>query len=518
MKNIFEYTDYKSDQTVKSQVVIIGSGCGGMTLAKKLTESGIGVIVLEKGGYYTPDKFDNRELNMSGKIDGERNLSSTESGDTFLLYGNNVGGASVHYWADTYRTPDDRLLHWEQKYGIKGHTKADLNPAWDELTESLSVAHPPENQWNKMNLIFKKAVEDLGWGSDAILSARKNCQGSGHCQQGCFFNAKQSQLITHLPTALEKGAILYADMQAEKLVFEGNKVKQLIASAIDRPSNQPSGVKITFEAEHFVVAAGGFNSPDFLLRQEGLKEKLPALGKYFGFNPVVMVYALFDEEIKMYRGLPAAWSSEKYRLASYNDKKEYLEGGYLLLPNQTQPSATAAVLGGFNDEDHEWMVNFNKVGGTIAWLDDCEDELGEITVNSDGKRLINYPYGPTTQKMIRDTLKKQVNINFKAGAKKTLIADFKGTTINSLDEINKIDDIKITSNGLMIVAPHPFGGCRMGADSETSVVDFSHRVHGYDNLFVSDPSVFPTGPSVDPSFTIMAFSYIVAKEIAKVVK
>ncbi|MCP9768474.1 GMC family oxidoreductase [Lacihabitans sp. LS3-19] len=513
MKNIFEYTDYTKDQTIKAQVCIIGSGCGGTTLAKKLAKNRIDVVVLEKGGYYTPNVFDNRELNMSGKIDGERNFASTENGDTFLLYGNNVGGASVHYWADTYRTPTDRLVHWEQKYGIKGHTKADLDPAWDELTETLSVAHPPENQWNKMNILFKKAVEDLGWGSDPILSARKNCQGSGHCQQGCFYNAKQSQLITHLPTALDLGARLYADMQAEKLVFEGKKVKKLIASAIDRPSNKPSGIKYTFEAEHFVVAAGGYNSPDFLLRQPELKEKLPALGKYFGFNPVVMAYALFEEDIIMYRGLPAAWSSEKYRLASYNDQNEYEEGGYLLLPNQTQPAATAAVLGGFTAEAHEWMQNFNKVGGTIAWLDDCEEELGEISVNSDGKRLINYPYGPNTQKMIRDTLKKQVLINFKAGAKKVLIADYKGTTINSLAEINKIDEIKITSNGLMIVAPHPFGGCRMGADPKNSVVDYTHRVHGYDNLFVSDPSVFPTGPSVDPSFTIMAFSYIVAKEI-----
>jgi choline dehydrogenase-like flavoprotein len=37
---------------------------------------------------------------------------------------------------------------------------------------------------------------------------------------------------------------------------------------------------------------------------------------------------------------------------------------------------------------------------------------------------------------------------------------------------------------------------------------------GIDNLFVADPSVFPTGPSVDPSVSIMAFSYIAAEHIA----
>jgi choline dehydrogenase-like flavoprotein len=40
-----------------------------------------------------------------------------------------------------------------------------------------------------------------------------------------------------------------------------------------------------------------------------------------------------------------------------------------------------------------------------------------------------------------------------------------------------------------------------------------HRVHGTDNLFVTDPSVFPTAPSVDPSLTIMAFSCVAAAHV-----
>jgi choline dehydrogenase-like flavoprotein len=38
-------------------------------------------------------------------------------------------------------------------------------------------------------------------------------------------------------------------------------------------------------------------------------------------------------------------------------------------------------------------------------------------------------------------------------------------------------------------------------------------VHGIKNLYVADPSVFPTAVSVDPSYTIMAFSYIAAQSI-----
>jgi choline dehydrogenase-like flavoprotein len=53
----------------------------------------------------------------------------------------------------------------------------------------------------------------------------------------------------------------------------------------------------------------------------------------------------------------------------------------------------------------------------------------------------------------------------------------------------------------------------MGSSAENSVVGFDHRVHGLDNLYVSDPSVFPSPPSVDPSLTILAFSFVAADSV-----
>ncbi len=57
----------------------------------------------------------------------------------------------------------------------------------------------------------------------------------------------------------------------------------------------------------------------------------------------------------------------------------------------------------------------------------------------------------------------------------------------------------------------------MGRDPRTSVVGMDHRVHGTDNLFVTDPSVFPTAPSVDPSLTIMAFSAVAAEHVRQAI-
>jgi choline dehydrogenase-like flavoprotein len=53
---------------------------------------------------------------------------------------------------------------------------------------------------------------------------------------------------------------------------------------------------------------------------------------------------------------------------------------------------------------------------------------------------------------------------------------------------------------------HLVGGCRMGADAESSVIDADHRVWGIPNLFVCDGSVMPTQGSANPALTIMALA------------
>ena len=51
---------------------------------------------------------------------------------------------------------------------------------------------------------------------------------------------------------------------------------------------------------------------------------------------------------------------------------------------------------------------------------------------------------------------------------------------------------------------HPCGTCRAGTDPQNSVVDSSFRVHGTDNLYIADASVFTTSGGTNPSLTIAA--------------
>jgi choline dehydrogenase-like flavoprotein len=78
-------------------------------------------------------------------------------------------------------------------------------------------------------------------------------------------------------------------------------------------------------------------------------------------------------------------------------------------------------------------------------------------------------------------------------------------------ELWKMDDswLKLTSDTY-----HAMGGTRMGTDPKTSVVDCNLQVHGVPNLFVASCSVFPSGGSSNPTFTMMALTLRLATFLA----
>jgi choline dehydrogenase-like flavoprotein len=115
--------------------------------------------------------------------------------------------------------------------------------------------------------------------------------------------------------------------------------------------------------------------------------------------------------------------------------------------------------------------------------------------------------------MLKDLVKKQVLLHLACEAREILVAGGEALRIADPADVARIDVLDVRAGGLLMGSPHPSGGCAMGRSSEDSVVDSSHRLHGVDNVFVADSSVFPTPPSVDPSFTIMGFSYVAAEQV-----
>ncbi|MBW7455829.1 GMC family oxidoreductase, partial [Paenibacillus sepulcri] len=69
--------------------------------------------------------------------------------------------------------------------------------------------------------------------------------------------------------------------------------------------------------------------------------------------------------------------------------------------------------------------------------------------------------------------------------------------------------------GGLSAGQHQAGTLRMGNDPSTSVTDPIGRIHGYDNLWVSDGSVHVTNGGVNPVLTILALAFRTAENLVK---
>ncbi len=508
---IIEYHDVKRDLQEEADVVVIGSGCGGATIALELARHGHRVIILERGGYYTAVRgdFDQRSDNSLARIDGDRGLGTSNNGEIALMYGNCVGGASVHYWADSWRLPKDRNELYVRA-GVTGHEFETLEPIFAQLERDLNVHVAEPNYYNRMNQLFDLGAKKLGWPAEGVPQARRGCVQSGHCYQGCAYDAKQSQLVTHIPAALQAGAKLYADCNVDQITRdEQGKANGVAASIIDRATGKPNGHKLTVKARYVVLAAGGFSSAVIWL-----KSKLPdgsgQVGRNLFLNPCPYLYALYDEPVMMWENIPTATGVMDFRLARYRGDT-YLEGGYLLHPNQLQAEFVAATLPGFGAEHRALMDRLPNLGSVVSWIDD--ENPGRISLNEDGYPIYDYTLRGVDVLKVRDAMKKQAMLLFASGARELIVPDIVGTHIRRPSEIALLDQIDISQGAILFGGPHPAGALRMGPDPATSVVASNHEAHEVPGLFVSDPSVLPRPPSLDPSLTIMAFSVIAARSL-----
>ena len=313
--------------------------------------------------------------------------------------------------------------------------------------------------------------------------------------------------MTYIPAALEHGAKLYADCRVKRLVVEKGKATGLTGVFLDRRTNKASPYKLRLRAHVVVLAAGGYGSAVIMLRNQlgG-----PAVGKNLFCNPCPMLFALYDRDIVMWRNIPAATGTLQFRL-QHMDGDRYIEGGYLLHPNQLQPALLAATLPGFGAEHRALMEQAPRIGGVISWIDD--ENPGRITVDGKGRPLYQYEIRGVDQLKIRDAFKKQARLLLASGAKEVIVPDNVGTRIKDMQQVGLLDKVDIGGGSMMFAAPHPAGALRMGSDPKLSVVNAHHECHTVKNLFVCDSSAFPGPLSVDPSVTIMAWSSVAANHI-----
>ncbi|MDO9158281.1 MAG: GMC family oxidoreductase N-terminal domain-containing protein, partial [Burkholderiaceae bacterium] len=189
-------------ERLECDVVVVGTGAGGGITAELLARAGLRVVMLEEGPLKTSRDFNQLESEAYPTLYQESAARKTSDKAINILQGRCVGGSTTVNWTSSFRTPSDTLAHWRQHFGLTELTDDELAPYFQQAERRLSIA-PWLVTPNLNNDLLRVGAARLGVEAAAIARNVKGCWNLGSCGLGCPTNAKQSQLLTGVPTALD---------------------------------------------------------------------------------------------------------------------------------------------------------------------------------------------------------------------------------------------------------------------------------------------------------------------------
>lgn len=503
---IIQGTNQRGDVREKADIVVVGTGAGGGTLSAYLAERGWDVVMLEKGGFFRAEDFTQREEDAMRAFNGRRGMDASDDNAVFLNYAEAVGGCTVHYWGDSFRTPHDRLEAWRRRSGIEWMTPAELDPHWDVIEKELGIHIAEERLFNENNRLVRKGCEALGVTGDAVPTARVDCIGCGWTQFGCAYNRKSSQLITTIPRVSKAGGRVYSDAHVARIVVEGGRAVGVEGTFVDRATKAPRG-RFRVDAPLVVVAAGSLGTAELLLRN--LED--PVVGRRLYINPHYFVFADFGREIDNVTGIPCAYSVHHWRELKLGPNGEYRGGGYTMLSSHQSPGITAAILSATGREHTAMMRKYRHFGSLMSIID--ESNPGRVYLDG-GVRKVKYNVRGIDQLKAVEFLQNASRIFLAAGAREVHIPDVYGTVVRSEADVrDRITLRSVQPNAQFAAGSHLMGTAPLGTDPADSFAGPTGEAHRVKGLYVADGAALPTSVSVDPSLTIMGLARHIAAGI-----
>ncbi|MFL5909135.1 MAG: GMC family oxidoreductase [Gaiellaceae bacterium] len=508
---------YSDDDPV--DMLIVGCGAGGGTLAQRLARRGWRVVVLEAGPFWDPDEdWVSDEAGQHKIYWTDKRI--TGGGDPVELGKNNsgrgVGGSMVHFAGYTprfhpsdfdVRTRDGVGADWPISYW-------DLKEHFERVEQELPVAgefwpwgdphsyphgpHPICGGAEKAWAGARDCGIDMRVGPVGITNGsfgnRPHCIYRGFCLQACKVNAKASPLVTHVPDALEHGV-------------EVRDGSMAIRVEIDESSDRVTGVTYVRDgrerfqrAEAVAVAGYSVETPRLLLNStsarfpHGLGNDHDQVGRYVMVQGAPQTAARFPETMRYYKAPPPEVSSEQFY---ETDESRGFARGFSIQTVGPLPIDWAQHVmaeGHWGQALREYMRDYNHwaVLGVLCELLPRPDNRVTLADEKDANGM-PIPHFHYTQ---CDNDRR--NIQFA----KDLLAEI-------WEHADAQDTLTIDRYA------HLVGGCRMGSSPEESVCDSDHRVWGVPNLFVADGSVMPTQGAANPALTIMALASRLADRLGR---
>jgi len=512
-------------------VIIIGTGAGGGTLAYALAPSGKRILILERGDYVPreQDNWSTRAVNVEGKYntkevwrdkDGEELHPHTNYyvGGNTKFYGAALFrlrkedfGELTHYgglspaWPIRYEDMEPYYTKAEHLYQVHGERGVDpTEPPASAPYPFPAVSHEPRIQQLSDDLRRLGVTPfhvPLGILLDEKNRRKSTCIRCPTCDgHPCLVNAKSDAQVLCVDPALEHSNVsLLTNAYVSRLETSssGREVKKVVV--------QRGGATEEYSADIVVVSCGAINSAALLLRSandthpNGLANSSDVVGRHYmgHVNSVLMAISKCPNPTVFQKTLGV----NDFYFASKD--WEYPMGHISFVgkfDGVTLSAGAPRLVPGFTlDLMARHSLDF--------WLtsEDLPDPENRVTLDREGNIVLTY--APNNEQGHTRLIKKLESLM----KQQTKCPAHGHECHQGLFARNLFVGQRIPLAGVA----HQNGTIRFGRDPKTSALDVNCKAHDLDNLYIVDGSFFVSSAAVNPALTIMANALRVGDHLLK---
>ncbi|MFB6305672.1 MAG: GMC oxidoreductase [Flavobacteriales bacterium] len=490
--------------------IIIGSGFGGSMAARQLVNSGMNVLMLERGDWVKrgPENWGEKgSIDLTPFYDKSTPLKVEKGGNKkeMGLY-SCVGGPSVFYGGVSFRFREEDFKPPKSIIGESGaewpYEYDTLAPYYTEAENLLQIAGddkddptaPPRDkeypqnpgEFAQITHKIKKSADELGMNPFPLPLAinysdknRNTCIQCTTCDTfACAIEAKNdipTMLLQHLN---KKGLQIKSNMVAVNINVDDKNNTESVNCICKK-----SGKEYTFKAPKVILSASALGTPHILLNS-GLDKLNPGghcIGRYLMRHVNAIVFGLFpgkaDKEDRFHKQLAILdhYFPDSNNLDKAGSLQQVPTPPEALVKNEL-PGFLGSILG----------KGVKLLTGILAIAEDSPNYKNGLTLDHSNKDqfglpqpVVKHQYNERDKKALKFLTDKGKKIVYKSGA----IAHY-------------VHQIKTFS--------HAVGTVRMGKNPNTSALDENCKFRGVNGLYVVDGSFMPSSAAVNPSLTIAA--------------